>query len=282
MDSKKMSNDWISDIWSKKNIQEARKEYLKVKSVRETHDWTQEKVYDLAQECSSMWPIDYSKISNHPLEIEHFSFQKIAELKTNLDNITSTVLNICKDITAHNLAVADWRDGTDDQKFLIERGFDRETHSEKITKENYPEIYNVGKLFDLENYSIAIQYQPPGSITPRHVDFLGSMWTQFDNEDLDVMNLPYDPVTKSPIGYYAFRCMIALTDWCPGQVFGFHNQYWTDWKQGDVITFDWAHARHYTANASYSSRAYIKISGITKNKNHWIFNNLNNNIITQL
>ena len=96
------------------------------------------------------------------------------------------------------------------------------------------------------------------------------------------MDLPFDTLTKSPKGYYAFRCMIALTEYHPGQVFGFQNDYWTNWTVGDVITFDWAHASHYTANASLAPRAYIKISGVTKNKNHWIFDNLNTNNITQL
>jgi hypothetical protein len=272
----------MSDIWSDEDISRVRSAYLKTKTVRETHNWTQEEIYDLAQECSSLWPIDYSKITDHPLNIKNFSFQKIAELKTDLSSITKTVLNHCKNINIYNLTVADWKAGSDDQKFLIKHGFDRETHSITVTEENYPEIYQIGKLFNFNNYSVAIQYQPPGSILPRHVDFLGSMWAEFNKKDLDIMNLEFDPITKSPKEYYTFRCMIALTDWYPGQVFGFEDQYWTNWKQGDVITFDWAHARHYTANASYSPRAYIKISGITKNKNHWIFNNLNTNAITQL
>ena len=272
----------MSDIWNNQEISLAKQEYLTTKTVKEVHDWTQHGTYDLSQECSSLWPIDYSQIDSHPLNIKDFTFQKIAELKTNLIDTTSIVLNDCKDVNIYNLTVADWRAESEDQKFLIEKGFDRETHSVRVSKENYPSIYQLGKLFDLDNHSVAIQYQPPGSILPRHVDFLSSMWTQFNDKDLDILNLPYDPVTKSPTGYYAFRCMIALTDWVPGQVFGFHDQYWTNWKSGDIITFDWAHARHYTANASLVPRAYIKISGVTKNKNHWIFNNLNNNSISHL
>ena len=73
-------------------------------------------------------------------------------------------------------------------EYLIEKGFDRETHSLRVSKENYPSIYQLGKLFDLDNHSVAIQYQPPGSILPRHVDFLSSMWTQFNDKDLDILN----------------------------------------------------------------------------------------------
>lgn len=273
----------MSDFWSDEQLNKIKIDYLRPKTVKELQKWTQENIYDLAQECSSLWPIDYSKIDDHPLNLKSFSFQKIAEIKSiDLEKISKTILQEFKNVNAKNSKVADWRQNSSEEKFLIENGFDRETHSQKVTEETYPLLYSIGKMVNLENYSMAIQYQPPGSIIARHVDFLGSMWTQFENKNLKVLDLPYNHITKSPAGYYAFRCMIALNDYCVGQTFGFENQYWTDWKIGDVITFDWAHARHYTANSSLSPRIYLKISGITQDKKHWIFNNLNNNIISQL
>jgi len=276
----------MSDFWKKNDIDTVRKKYLTIKTVKELSNWLYKEEnynYDLIQESSSMWPIDYSQITSHPLNLKSFSFQKIANLKSlDFTDTFKKIINDFKNINIYNLTVADWRKHSNEQKFLIEKGFDRETHSVHVTVDNYPLVHSISKLFEFDYFSIALQYQPPGSVLPRHVDFLGSMWAQFKEQDLDIMNLPFDPVTKSPAGYYAHRCMIALTDWYPGQIFGFENQYWTDWKCGDVITFDWAHARHYTANASLAPRLYIKISGITKNKNHWIFENLNNNTISNI
>ncbi len=274
----------MSDYWPKTAVESARTQYAKVKTMKELSDWMYcHNDYDLIQEASSMWPVDYSKSSSHPLNLNNFSFKKIATLTSvDLQSIANFVLKDFKNINIYNLAVADWRANSKEQKFLIEKGFDRETHSVSVTKENYLEVFNIGNLFDFDYFSVTLQYQPPGSVLPRHVDFLGSMWTQLEKLDSKIIDLPYDHTTKCPEGYYAHRCMITLTDWYPGQVFGFEDQYWTRWKCGDVITFDWAHARHYTANASLAPRLHVKVSGITKNKNHWIFENLNNNTISNI
>lgn len=274
----------MSDIWTDDELKLAKQKYFEPRTVNEMIKWLNDvgKDYDLIQEASSARPLNYREI-DHPLDLESFTFKKIANLKTvDLTNISTKILKELSNITVYNSTIADWRKNSVEQQFLIEKGFDRETHSVKVTEENYPEIYNIGKYFDFDFFSVALQYQPPGGVQPRHVDFLQSMLTQFKDNNLDVLDLPFDPYTKNPIGYYAHRCMIALTDWQPGQIFGFENTCWMEWKRGDVIVFDWAHARHYTANASFSPRLYLKVSGITKNKNHWIFNNLNTNTISDI
>lgn len=277
-----MKDSLTSDLWSNTQLEQARVDYLKPRTVGETHTWLKEiDSYDLIIEASSTWPVDYSAI-DHPLNVKNFTFEKIAKIKSiDIPAESNKILKDFEDITAATSQVAPYRQHSKDHEFLSKSGFDRETHSVPVTEQNYPVLYKLSKKFRFIKFSSAIQYQPPGGIFPRHTDFLQSMWNQFSNANTDFVNMPFDPVTKAPNGYFGIRVMMALTDWVPGQVFGFQDDYWANWKSGDVVTFDWAHARHFTANASYAPRAYLKVSGIV-DKHHWIFDNINHKKITEL
>ena len=53
-------------------------------------------------------------------------------------------------------------------------------------------------------------------------------------------DLEYDQKNKQPKGFP--RCvemLFALDDWHPGQIFSFEPYFWTHWKRGDVVFFDW-------------------------------------------
>jgi len=271
-----------SDLWSKDQLEQARRDYSKSRTVGELAAWLREiDNYDLITEASSLWPVNYSAL-DHPLNVTNFSFEKIAKiLSVDLQSESTKILKDFEDITATNSQVALHRQLSKEHQFLTKSGFDRETHSVQVTEQNYPVLYQLSKQFEFIKFSSAIQYQPPGGILPRHTDFLQSMWYQFSTDGTNFTGMSFDPITKSPKGYFGIRVMIALTDWVPGQVFGFQDDYWTNWKLGDVITFDWAHARHFTANASYAPRAYLKVSGIV-DKHHWIFDNINHQKITEL
>lgn len=276
-----MKDSLTSDLWSKSQLEQARVDYLKPRTVGELIAWSLEiDHYDLITEASSVWPVDYNAI-DHPLNVKNFSFEKIAKIKSvNLQSESNKVLTDLKDITATNSQALPYQHSKY-QKFMSKSDFDRETHTVRVTEKNYPVLYQLSKKFEFIEFSSAISYQPPGGILPRHTDFLQGMWKQFSDDKIDFVNMPFDPITKSPKGYFGIRVMIALTDWVPGQVFGFQDDYWTNWKSGDVVTFDWAHARHFTANASYAPRAYLKVSGIV-DKHHWIFDNINHKKITEL
>jgi hypothetical protein len=277
-----MKSKLTSDLWSKSQLEQAKIDYLKPRSVGELVKWLQEiDHYDLITEASSLWPVDYSSL-DHPLNVSNFSFEKIAKVSSiDLHRESAKVLEDLQNVTATNIQVLPYRENNKERQFLLKSGFDRETHSLGVTEENYPVLHELSKKFKFIKFSSAIQYQPPGGILPRHTDFLTGMWDQFSTGENNFVNMLFDPITKSPKGYFGIRVMIALTDWVPGQVFGFQDDYWTNWKLGDVITFDWAHARHFTANASYAPRAYLKVSGIV-DKHHWIFDNINHKKITEL
>ena len=271
-----------SDLWSNTQLEQARRDYSKSRTVGELVEWLlQIDHYDLITEASSLWPVDYSAL-DHPLNVKNFTFEKIAKiLSVDLQSESIKILKDFEDITATNSQALPYRQHNKDHEFLSKSGFDRETHSVRVTEKNYSVLYELSKKFEFIEFSSAIQYQPPGGILPRHTDFLQGMWDQFSANGANFVGMPFDPITKSPKGYFGIRVMIALTDWVPGQVFGFQDDYWTNWKLGDVITFDWAHARHFTANASYAPRAYLKVSGIV-DRHHWIFDNINYKKITEL
>ena len=274
-----------SDIWTNQQLLDTRLDFEKPRSVREMFTWMRDEnnQYDLIREASSLYPLDYSKIIDHPINLKKFSFCKIAEFESQLLlESKQKIINDLKSVESKNTAIRENKKDTQEYRFQSSMGFDKQTHVINVNQNNYQKLHEISKLFDLDYFTSSIQYQPPGSVVGRHVDFLDSMWWNFNQQGLDILDLPYNTITKSPDGYYGFRIMVALTDWEIGQVFGFEDHHWINWKIGDVVIFDWAHARHYTANSSYVPRIYLKISGITKNREHWLFDNLNNNKITKL
>lgn len=266
-----------SDIWTEQQLLETRKEFEQPRTLQEMLTWMRDEnnSYDLIREASSLYPLDYSKL-DHPINLTNFNFCKIAEIPNKQLSISKDqILKDFKNVSASHTELRENRKGTQEYRFQSSMGFDKQTHVTNVNESSYPELYEISKVFDLDYFTSSIQYQPPGSVVGRHVDFLDSMWYTFNKQGLDILDLPYNTITKSPEGYYGIRLMIALTNWEIGQVFGFENQHWSEWKTGDVVVFDWAHSRHYTANSSYVPRVYLKVSGVTKNKNHWIFENIN-------
>jgi hypothetical protein len=108
----------------------------------------------------------------------------------------------------------------------------------KMTK-----IVNAFKL-EPEPISYSCHVQRPGQVFPYHVDFFHRR-SRFGNGDQKKL----------------IRLMIMLTDWEQGHFFGYGNFQYTQWKAGDVTTFHHAHVPHYSANASYTPRVMILLTG---------------------
>ena len=64
-----------------------------------------------------------------------------------------------------------------------------------------------------------------------------------------------------------------------GQLFSFEPDYWTNWKKGDIIFFEWQHTPHSTANTGFKDRPLLKITGTLKDEN-WIMKAKNTGEIT--
>ena len=61
-----------------------------------------------------------------------------------------------------------------------------------------------------------------------------------------------------------YRCFVALDNWHPGQIVNFEPNFWTEWKKGDVLFFDWRNTPHSTANCGKKDRPLLKITGTLK------------------
>jgi hypothetical protein len=86
-----------------------------------------------------------------------------------------------------------------------------------------------------------------------HVQRPGEVW----NLHLDKL-YKWDPDHPEQV----MRIMIQLTDWRPGQFWAYGNYYYSQWRSGDVTTFDWANIPHATANAGFDPRVTLQLTGI--------------------
>jgi hypothetical protein len=57
------------------------------------------------------------------------------------------------------------------------------------------------------------------------------------------------------------RFIIAVEDWCPGQVFQFGNAVWSQWRAGDCVTWSWQDIPHGSANFGWENRPMIQVTG---------------------
>lgn len=275
-----------SSYWDQQLLDETRKKYLNdVKTVEQWYQLLQNNIHPMVSHASSSYPLNYKEI-DHPIELENFTFKKIAEIKSfDIDNTLKKLFDDNRDIDSTNSKNCKIREEnfSDEIKFLNKMGFTQFPHIFNPTEEKYPEIFNLMKQFNLDFYISQFRIQAPGSTQQTHTDTLDCMWGELvhdkNNKSHDVTKIPFDPVTKCPVGYYAIRLLIPFTKFEPGHVIGFEDQVWANWVQGDVITFDWANLYHYTANTSFSPRIVLKITGITSNPNHWIFDSINNDKI---
>jgi hypothetical protein len=278
-----------STFWNQDELDLLRKKYLnEVKSIEQWYNFLQTNSYQMVIHASSSYPLNYENL-NYPINIKEFTFKKIAEVKS--FNICKTLEKLYHDnqnINANNSKVCTTREQhfKDEIKFLKSNGFDKPPHVFNPPKHNYEEIHNLINKLNLDHCVFQFRIQAPGSTQQTHVDALDCLWgdvlNNLNEKIKDINNNTFDPVTKCPEGYYAIRLLIPFTKYEPGHVFGFEDQYWTGWEQGDIITFDWANIFHYTANTSFTNRIVLKITGVTSDPNHWVFDAINNDKIITL
>jgi hypothetical protein len=134
-----------------------------------------------------------------------------------------------------------------------------------------PELLKIASAIGFaESSSVWVNNQPPGAMMGRHVDSI-SCFT-YENSTSNINEMKYDknlrqPKELSPI----WRCFVALADWQPGQIVNFEPSFWSNWKKGDVVFFDWRHTPHSTANCGSQHRPFLKITGVLED-DEWIIN----------
>ena len=103
-------------------------------------------------------------------------------------------------------------------------------------------LQRISDAFALEDCMDRIHVQQPGEVWNLHIDKL-QKWAPDHPEQV-------------------MRIMIQLTDWQPGQFWEYGNYHYSQWRAGDVTTFDWANIPHATANAGFHTRVTFQITGI--------------------
>lgn len=103
-------------------------------------------------------------------------------------------------------------------------------------------LQKISDSFGLEDCMNRIHVQMPGEVWNLHLDKLNK-WAPDDPESI-------------------IRIMIQLTDWQPGQFWEYGNYHHSQWRAGEVTTFDWANIPHSTANAGHHPRATFQLTGI--------------------
>jgi len=109
-----------------------------------------------------------------------------------------------------------------------------------------PAMKEVSRLFALDDCMERVHVQMPGEVWNLHIDKL-QKWA------------PTEP-------WKVLRVMIQLTDWEQGHFWSYGNHMHTQWRAGDVTTFDWQNLPHSTANAGHNPRVTLQLTGVMTEK----------------
>jgi len=181
----------------------------------------------------------------------HFSFEKIGEVKGDWEfNSQNLVIK-----SSENLENNKYVDASE-VALLKANNF---THGYKEYQAD--DLSNrIALALGFTDYKAAINIQKPGSIKNLHADSLNGWYKDIEK----FRYVPLDKSLKQPKGMKNLhRVFVALSDWQPGWMWQFGVDHWCNWKKGDVINFDWRNVPHCTANAGYSPRPILKITGIS-------------------
>jgi hypothetical protein len=115
----------------------------------------------------------------------------------------------------------------------------------------------------------------------RHVDFISCFTYENIDKSESLNKMTYDKARRQPAGLKTiWRCFVALDDWKPGQIVNFEPGFWSHWKKGDVVFFDWKNTPHSTANCGATLRPFLKITGVIDD-DEYVINGRENKKITQ-
>jgi len=136
-------------------------------------------------------------------------------------------------------------------------GYGKDYVISNLSYELSPGLQRISDLFALEDNIPRMHVQMPGQVWNIHIDKL-EKWC------------PEDPTRIT-------RIFIQLTDWQQGQFWNYGNYMYSGWSAGDVTTFDWINVPHATANASYSPRITLQLTGLITHKTQDFLRKLRNN-----
>lgn len=199
---------------------------------------------------------DVMGLSRHLVDISKSSFWTAANVKFEFDveKILSTPPSIRYNEISDTTMVPSELEYHRNNNFT--NGYDRIAPNQDIMK-------IVKALGFGENSSVWVNNQPPGAMMGRHVDFISCFTYENLDKDRSLEKMIYNKEKRQPEEMDTiWRCFVALADWQPGQLVNFEPGYWSNWKKGDVVFFDWKNTPHSTANCGSMQRPFIKITGV--------------------
>lgn len=125
---------------------------------------------------------------------------------------------------------------------LINNGMAKDLAITHLNWQLPPSLQTLCDKFALEKPMHRIHIQQPGEVWNLHIDKLYK-WAPDNPESIT-------------------RIFVQLTDWAPGQFWEYGNYHWNQWRAGDISTFDWQNMPHATANAGYTPRVTLQLTGI--------------------
>jgi len=130
-----------------------------------------------------------------------------------------------------------------DEEYDLERvGIDPKTIITNLNWKLSPRLQKISDLFGMQDTMNRIHVQMPGQLWNLHIDKLYKWFPEQPDQVL--------------------RLFVQLTDWQPGQFWQYGNYNWSQWRAGNVTTFDWQNVPHSTANAGFHPRVTLQITGI--------------------
>lgn len=114
-----------------------------------------------------------------------------------------------------------------------------------LLKPGHPDSRALGATLGLGDCYLKLHKQRPGQVWPLHVD---------NYHAFRAGEAPAGPPLRTR------RFIIALSDWCWGQMFQLGNAMWTRWQVGDFVEIS-AGAPHSSANASPLDRYSLVVTG---------------------
>ena len=141
------------------------------------------------------------------------------------------------------------------EEYDLERfGYGKDYVITHLNWEDTPKIKQIVELFALKDCMHRVHVQQPGEVWNLHIDKL-QKWAP-----------------ESP--WSVLRVMIQLTDWEQGHFWSYGNYVHTQWKAGEVTTFDWQNLPHCTANAGHNPRVTLQLTGVITDKTTEFINRL--------
>jgi hypothetical protein len=200
----------------------------------------------------SNWEISKQKSNYH---FDSKQIDKPESVMTYLGHIEPTWLADLKDIV-DNARPATWAtrgykgEGIEappeelekEEYDLVANGMPRDLPITHLTWRIPESLQHISDGFALADCMDRIHVQQPGEVWNLHLDKL----------------YKWDPEHPEQV----MRIMIQLTDWQPGQFWAYGNYHYSQWRAGDVTTFDWQNIPHATANAGFHPRVTFQLTGI--------------------